>query len=132
MYSFGYQSFAVLHVSLSRLIVADLPRRLPTWAPIEFYAAFGGMDSVENCMDFIADRDTSLRGWRLFSTIQKMPDGKLAQLITGFEPLMIRGEAIAYARPANDHFLIAENATNLATRDDVPEELLDLLTGKHG
>lgn len=124
------RGFVLLHLSLSRLVVSDLARRLPTWAPIEFYAAIEGMDSVENCMDFIADRDAALIGWRLFSSCEDDAAGGLVQKVNGFEPLMIKGEAIAYARTADtETFCLADDFWNFAGFREVHQELIDLLGG---
>lgn len=120
-------SFVLLHLSLSRLVVSDLPRRLPTWAPIEFYAAISAMDSVENCMEFIADKDHFLTGWRLFSTPLKAENGRIVQFVTGFEPLLIKGEAIAYARSAENETFCVANEPEVLSRHKVQPELIALL-----
>ena len=123
------QSFVLLHVSLSRLLVSDVPRRLPTWAPIEFYAAISAMDSVENCMELIAHSDHVLTGWRLFSTPLKAEGGEIVQFVTGFEPLLIKGEAIAYARPGEKEAFRIANQPEVLSRNQVQPELIALLGG---
>lgn len=123
-----HESTALLHISLSRRVVRDVAREQPAWAPAEFYAAFGGMDSAENCMAFIEDREVLLRGWRLFSAPGRKMAGEHFQMISGFEPLVIRGEAIAYARPAgSDRFFITAEATASVIYRRLPQELIDLL-----
>ena len=120
--------FALLHLSLSRLVVSDVPRRVPTWAPIEFYAAIEAMDSPEDCMCHIATGTTVLTGWRLFSTPVRSDDGTFVQWVREAERLVIRGEAIAYARTAaREKFLVTGELENWAEGEAIHPELLDLL-----
>ena len=125
----GPHSFVLIHMSLSRLIVSDVPRRSPTWAPIEFYAAISAMDTVEDCMGRLADGGISLSGWRLFSQPMRWKDDNIVQGVTGFEPLFIRGEAVAYARTAiGEEFRVLKDPRVLS-RFQVPAELISLLGG---
>lgn len=123
-------SFILLHLSLSRLVVSDIPRRLPSWAPIEFYAAISAMDSVEDCMGCIGEKDHILTGWRLFSQPMKVEGGKIIQAVMGFEPLLIKGEAIAYARTAERETFRIWDQPDVLSRHPVQKELITLLGGQ--
>lgn len=125
----GPHSFVLLHLSLSRSAVADFPRRISCdWTPLEFYAAISAMDSVEECMGLIADKDVFLTGWRLFCGAD--PSGDLgAQTVAGFEPLVIRGEAISYARTAERETFRLSDYPEIYSRYPVPAELIALLQG---
>lgn len=121
-------SFDLLHLSLSRLVVSDVPRRMPTWAPIEFYAAIEAMDSPEDCMGHIKTGTTVLTGWRLFSDTVQAGYGNIVQKVHGAERLVIRGEAIAYARTAaREKFLVTGELENWAEYEAIHPELYDLL-----
>lgn len=121
-------SYALLHLSLSRQIVSDVPRRMPSWAPIEFYAAIEAMDSVEDCMAHIETGTTALTGWRLFSSPHWMPGGEIVQWVREAERLFVRGEAIAYARTAaREKFVVSAPIKNWSMYQEVPQELLDQL-----
>lgn len=123
-------NYIFLHLSLSRRFVADLPRQMTNWAPIEFYAAIEGMHSAEGCMNGLGTGDMALSGWRLFSSSHRTEGGEVVQWVREVERLFIRAEAIAYARTAaREKFVVNAPLKNWSKYQEVPQELLDRLGG---
>lgn len=77
-------NYVLLHLSLSRRVVSDLPR-LTDWGPIEFYAAIEGDITAEGCMNRIAAGDIALTGWRLFSAPHRTESGQVVQWVREVE-----------------------------------------------
>lgn len=125
----GYE---LVFVGISRGVVCDLERRSRRLGdhPLEFYVAFSGMDSPENCLEFLSDRDASLDGWRLYTGNSRLLNGRRVQIVEGFEPIVIKGEAVAYARPAiRETFRVSSDAVVHSKYGTVPEDLVELLGG---
>lgn len=124
-----FGSTALIHVSLSRHLVRSEIKG-PYW-PAEFFAAFDGMDSVENCIDFFSDDDFGMKGWRIFSgyTVESVWPRNVVHKVTGFEPILLRSEAIVYARAAREVFKFADEAVDFAARHALPAEVYHLLNG---
>lgn len=126
-----FGSTALVYICLSRVVVADASDRKGPHGKLAFFAAFSGMDSVKNCIDFLADRDFGMKGWRIFSEYasEAWSDGRVLQKVTGFEPILLRGVAIAYARPAREAFCFADDTVDFAARHALPGEVYKLLNG---
>ena len=125
------RSFVLLHVSLSQRIVLDRHAVHP-WEALSFYAAIDGMDSPESCLwDFLAQpASCRLSGWRIFSRSEiEQPFGRRVQVVTGFQPIVLSSEAIAFARSISDeHFKIADGGHEVwSGYGEVPQELFNLL-----